>query len=69
VIKAVEKAAGHGFDVRYAPRRAGDSTAVVAGADRVRSVLGWKPKHADLDLIVAGALAWEKHLGTRNAAA
>ena len=69
VIKAVEKAAGHGFDVRYAPRRAGDSTAVVAGADRVRSVLGWKPKHADLDLIVAGALAWEKHLAQRNEAA
>jgi UDP-glucose 4-epimerase len=69
VIKSVEKAAGHGFDVRYAPRRAGDSTAVVAGADRVRSVLGWKPKHADLDFIVSGALAWEKHLGTRNEAA
>ena len=69
VIKAVEKAAGHGFDVRYGPRRDGDSTAVVAGADRARSVLGWTPKHADLDVIVAGALAWEKRLGTRNAAA
>jgi UDP-glucose 4-epimerase len=69
VIKAVERAAGRGLDVRYAPRRPGDSTAVVAGADRVRSVLGWKPKHADLDFIVSGALAWEKHLSKRNEAA
>jgi UDP-glucose 4-epimerase len=69
VIKAVERAAGHGFDVRYVPRRPGDSTAVVAGADEIRRVLGWKPKHADLDFIVAGALAWEKHLSRRNEAA
>jgi UDP-glucose 4-epimerase len=69
VIEAVKRAAGHGFDVRMAPRRAGDPEAIVAGADQARKILGWTPKHADLDGIVASALAWERHLARRNAAA
>ena len=52
VIKAVERAHGAGFTVTMAPRRAGDPAAIVAGADRVREVLGWQPKHDDLDFIV-----------------
>jgi UDP-glucose 4-epimerase len=51
-----------------APRRAGDPAALVAGAERVRRVLGWAPKHHDLDFIVASALDWEKRLARRNAA-
>jgi len=40
----------------------------VAGADRVRSVLGWAPRHDDLDFIVATALEWETRLAKHNAA-
>ncbi len=68
VIKAVEKAFGGPVNHKLVPRRAGDPAAIVAGADRVRDILGWKPKHADLDFIVASALAWERHLERRNAA-
>jgi UDP-glucose 4-epimerase len=68
VIKAVEKAVGRSFDVRMAARRAGDPAAIVAGAERVRSVLGWAPRHDDLDFIVATALAWEEKLARKNAA-
>ena len=68
VIKAVEKAYGGPVNHKLAPRRAGDPAAIVAGADRVRSVLGWQPKHNDLDFIVQSALAWERHLMRRNAA-
>ncbi len=68
VIKAVEKASGVLVNHRLAPRRAGDPAAIVAGADRVRSILGWQPKHNDLDFIVQSALAWERHLMRRNAA-
>ncbi|MFN0194107.1 MAG: UDP-glucose 4-epimerase GalE [Aestuariivirga sp.] len=68
VIRAVEKAHGSSFRVEMAPRRAGDPAAIVAGAERVRSILGWNPRYADLDLIVRSALDWEKHLLRRNAA-
>ena len=69
VIKSVEKAGGKPIDVRDAPRRAGDPPALVAGADKVRAELGWQPQHNDLDKIVEGALAWERHLQLRNDAA
>jgi UDP-glucose 4-epimerase len=68
VIKAVEKASGKPVNHKLVPRRAGDPAAIVAGADRAREILGWKPQYADLDFIVASALAWETHLEKRNAA-
>ncbi len=68
VIRAVEKASGGPITANLVPRRAGDPAAIVAGAERVRSILGWKPKYDDLDTIVSSALAWEKHLIRRNAA-
>ena len=68
VIRAVEKAHGAAFTVNRVPRRPGDPAAIVAGAARVREVLGWQPKYDDLDLIVSSALAWEKKLAARNAA-
>lgn len=68
VIKAVERVSGGTLKVNMAPRRAGDPAALVAGAERVRRVLGWAPKHDDLDFIVASALDWEKRLARRNAA-
>jgi UDP-glucose 4-epimerase len=68
VIGAVEKAYGGQVNKKLVPRRAGDPAAIVAGASRVREILGWEPKYADLDLIVNSALAWERHLQRRNAA-
>lgn len=66
VIKAVERANGAALPVVYGPRRAGDPAAIVAGAERVRRVLGWKPRHDNLDFIVETALAWERKLAARN---
>ena len=66
VIEAVKKASRSDFKVVMAPRRAGDPPALVAGAEKVRETLGWKPEHDDLDEIVASAYAWESHLQTRN---
>jgi UDP-glucose 4-epimerase len=68
VIRAVEKAHGGPVRANRVARRAGDPVAIIAGADRVRSVLGWEPQYDDLDAIVASALAWENHLLRRNAA-
>jgi UDP-glucose 4-epimerase len=67
VIAAVERASGAPLPVTYGPRRAGDPAAIVAGAERVRSVLGWQPRHDNLDFIVETALDWERKLARRNA--
>ena len=67
VIRAVERTAGVSIDAREAPRRAGDPPCLVAGADRIRNVLGWKPRFDDLDTIAETALAWERKLVERSA--
>jgi UDP-glucose 4-epimerase len=67
VIKAVERVTGAPLPVRYAPRREGDPAAILAGAKRLREVLGWTPQYDKLDVIVETALAWERKLALRNA--
>ncbi|MBZ0215525.1 MAG: UDP-glucose 4-epimerase GalE [Fimbriimonadaceae bacterium] len=62
VIAAVKRVAAVEFNVTEAPRRAGDPAELVAGTDRIRSILDWKPEFENLDTIVAHALAWERHL-------
>jgi len=62
VIEAVNRVHGTPIKVREEPRRAGDPPTLVARADRVQQLLGWKPKHDDLDFIVGTSLAWERKL-------
>ncbi|MAM93638.1 UDP-glucose 4-epimerase GalE [Parvibaculum sp.] len=66
VLGAVERAAGHSFEVRQAPRRPGDPASIVSDPSLIKRTLGWQPAHDELDKIVAHALAWEKRLGERN---
>lgn len=63
LLAAVERAHGAPVPVREAPRRPGDVARVVAEATRIRQVLGWVPRHQDLDFIARTALAWERKLG------
>lgn len=67
VIEVMKRVSGVDFPVTLSPRRPGDPAAIVARAERIGAELGWQPKRADLDGIVRSALAWERHLGTRNA--
>jgi len=69
VLNAVEQANGAPLTVVDEPRRAGDPPALVAVAERVRTVLGWSPKYDDLDTIVRTALAWEKKIAARDPSA
>jgi UDP-glucose 4-epimerase len=62
VIDAVRRAAGVDFPVNHAPRRPGDPAALIARADKIKTVLGWQPRFDDLDTIVRHALAWERNL-------
>jgi UDP-glucose 4-epimerase len=62
VVAAVKQVSGTDFPVRVGPRRPGDPAALVAAAERIREVLGWRPRHDNLAEIVSHALAWERRL-------
>ncbi len=62
VIETVKRVSGRQFPVTFAERRAGDPAAIVADSSRLQAALKWKPKYAELETIVAHALAWEEKL-------
>ncbi len=65
VVDVVKRVSGVDFPVNRVGRRAGDPAAIVAKADRVRSVLGWRPSRDNIDDIVRQALDWERRLHNR----
>jgi len=67
VLDTVRRVVGKDFDVRFAGRRPGDATSIVADASIARERFGWTPRFDDLDRIVADALSWEESLSRRNA--
>lgn len=66
VVDVVRDVSGVDFTAVEGPRRAGDPAAIVAKSDKARDLLKWEPKHEDLHEIVQSAVAWERHLMTRN---
>lgn len=66
VIDTVKAVSGIDFKVDQGPRRAGDPASITATGEKVRSLLGWVPQHADLTEMVTHAYEWERYLATRN---
>jgi UDP-glucose 4-epimerase len=62
VLESVQRVAGKKLEIRTEPRREGDPPSLVARADGIRKLLGWKPQLDDLDTIVRTALRWEEKL-------
>jgi UDP-glucose 4-epimerase len=62
VLEVVKRVSGVEFKVEMGPRRAGDAPVLMSKAEKIGKVLGWKPKHDDLDLIIKTALEWERNL-------
>jgi len=58
VVRAVERAAGKSIGAHVVERREGDPPEVIAEATRLRNTLAWRPKHDNLDAIVASIFAW-----------
>jgi UDP-glucose 4-epimerase len=57
MLDALERGAGRRIERRPAPRRPGDPSEVVADNARILQWTDWRPRRADLDRIVADALA------------
>jgi len=58
VIEVARRVTGRPIEVRVAPRREGDPPILVAGGDRSRKLLGWKPARAAIEDIVSDAWAF-----------
>ena len=66
VIAAARKVTGVPIPVAQGPRRAGDPAILVSDSARARTELGWKPRHPELETIVAHAWQWEQTLRARE---
>jgi len=67
VLDAVDRVTGGQITRVLGPRRAGDPDSLNSDPSRIKATLPWVPKHADLDEIVAHALAWERKLAELRA--
>ena len=63
VLDAVDRVTNLTIERKLSPRRAGDPDALISDNARIKAMLPWVPKYADLDVIVTHALQWERKLG------
>lgn len=66
VLETVQQVNGAPLNIIEKERRAGDPPALIAGAKRVRDVLGWSPRYDDLAEIARSSLNWERKLAERG---
>ncbi len=62
VLDTARRVTGVAFPIEEGPRRPGDPPALVADSRRIQALLGWAPRHDDLDYIVGTAWRWEQRL-------
>ena len=60
VIESVRRVTGRPIAVEECARRPGDPAVLVASSEKIKPELGWKPKFAELDAIVASAWEWHQ---------
>ncbi len=64
VLDAVDRVTNRPLVRRIEGRRAGDPDSLISDPARLKATLGWEPRYAQLDTIIADALAWERKLAT-----
>jgi UDP-glucose 4-epimerase len=65
VLDAVDRVTNQTIVRNMQPRRPGDPDSLIADNARILATTPWRPKRADLDLIVAHALGLERKLAER----
>jgi nucleoside-diphosphate-sugar epimerase len=58
--EGVEHVIGRGFNVKYGPRRTGDSPVLVADNALAKETIGWSPRH-DLKSMIDTASNWHSN--------
>lgn len=58
VIETAKTATGKDIKAVMDERRAGDPAQLIASSEKARTILGWKPEHADLTEIISSAWKW-----------
>ncbi|MFC4291656.1 UDP-glucose 4-epimerase GalE [Sphingorhabdus arenilitoris] len=66
VLDAVDRVTNQKIIRDLQGRRAGDPDALISDNRAIIERFGWEPQYADLDTIVAHALAWERQLSDRR---
>jgi UDP-glucose 4-epimerase len=59
LLAAVKSVSGRDFEIKFGPRRDGDSPALVADNALAKETIGWFPRH-DLQSIITSAWNWHK---------
>ncbi|MDE1916402.1 MAG: UDP-glucose 4-epimerase GalE [Sphingomonadales bacterium] len=62
VLDAVDRVTNMTINRVMGPRRAGDPDSLVSDNSRIKATLPWVPNYADLEVMVAHALGWERRL-------
>ncbi|MBS0604404.1 MAG: UDP-glucose 4-epimerase GalE [Verrucomicrobia bacterium] len=62
VVDLARKITHKAIPVKEAPRRAGDPAILTADAHRAKELLGWEPKHSDLETIIESEWKWSQSL-------
>ena len=60
VVETARKITGHPIPIKMGTRRPGDPPKLIAGSDKIRKELGWKPAFPDLPSIVESAWRWHQ---------
>jgi UDP-glucose 4-epimerase len=60
VIATARRVTGHAIPADVVPRRPGDPAVLVAGSDRIKAELGWKPRYPAIEDIIASAWRWHQ---------
>lgn len=61
ILDTMQNVSNVNLNIREGPRRSGDPPRLIANAQRIRDILGWRPQHQDIGTICGSAYNWEKN--------
>lgn len=60
VVEVARRVTSHAVPTKESPRRPGDPSVLVAGSERIKKELDWRPQYNDMTTIIETAWRWVK---------